>query len=69
MTVIKSREIHLANRPVGLPKKDDFLLKEVEINDPANEEVLVKNLWMSVDPYMRGRMIDRKSYVPPFQIN
>ncbi len=69
MNVIKSKEIHLANRPVGLPKQDDFLLKEIEVKEPSNEEVLVKNLWMSVDPYMRGRMIDRKSYVPPFQVN
>jgi len=69
MSVIKSKEIHLANRPVGLPKQDDFLLKEIEVKEPSNEEVLVKNLWMSVDPYMRGRMIDRKSYVPPFQVN
>ena len=69
MNVIKSKEIHLANRPVGLPKQDDFILKEIEVKEPSNEEVLVKNLWMSVDPYMRGRMIDRKSYVPPFQVN
>ncbi len=69
MSVIKSKEIHLANRPIGLPKQDDFLLKEIEVKEPSNEEVLVKNLWMSVDPYMRGRMIDRKSYVPPFQVN
>ena len=69
MTFIKSKEIHLASRPVGLPKSEDFALKEVEINSPNDGEVLVKNLWMSVDPYMRGRMIDQKSYVPPFQLD
>ncbi|MEC7735675.1 MAG: NADP-dependent oxidoreductase [Pseudomonadota bacterium] len=69
MTFIKSKEIHLASRPVGLPKSEDFTLKEVEINSPNDGEVLVKNIWMSVDPYMRGRMIDQKSYVPPFQLD
>ena len=69
MTFIKSKEIHLVSRPVGLPKNEDFALKEVEINSPNDGEVLVKNLWMSVDPYMRGRMIDQKSYVPPFQLD
>ena len=42
--------------------------EEIEINQVAENEVLVKNLWMSVDPYMRGRMIDRKSYVPPYEL-
>ena len=41
---------------------------EKEISPINEDEVLVKNLWMSVDPYMRGRMIDRKSYVPPFAV-
>jgi NADPH-dependent curcumin reductase CurA len=63
-----SREIHLRSRPVGLPQISDFELKSVEVPAPAPGEVLVKNIVMSVDPYMRGRMIDRKSYVPPFQL-
>ncbi len=63
-----SREIQLASRPEGMPKPENFKLASVELPDPGAGEVLVKNLWMSVDPYMRGRMIDRKSYVPPFQI-
>lgn len=63
-----SREIHLASRPVGLPAAENFALAEVTLPDPGNGEILVRNNWMSVDPYMRGRMIDRKSYVPPFEV-
>lgn len=63
-----SREIRLKSRPVGLPTADNFELATTEIPDPADGQLLIKNIYMSVDPYMRGRMIDRKSYVPPFQI-
>ena len=38
------------------------------VPEPAPGEVQVKNIWMTVDPYMRGRMVDRASYVPPFQL-
>src|SRR4051812_2756526 len=63
-----SREIRLKSRPVGMPKASDFDLATVELVALGDGEVQVKNLWMSVDPYMRGRMYDRPSYVPPFQI-
>jgi NADPH-dependent curcumin reductase CurA len=64
------REIQLAARPHGEPKPADFRLAEVDVADePGPGEVLVRNEWMSVDPYMRGRMNDVKSYVPPFQID
>lgn len=63
-----SREIRLKSRPVGMPKLSDFELGVVEVGAPGPGEVQVKNLYMSVDPYMRGRMYDRESYVPPFQI-
>jgi NADPH-dependent curcumin reductase CurA len=63
-----SREIRLKSRPVGMPKASDFDLATVELAAPGDGEVQVRNLWMSVDPYMRGRMYDRPSYVPPFQI-
>jgi NADPH-dependent curcumin reductase CurA len=63
-----SREIRLKSRPVGLPSRDNFELATVELPDPAPGEVQVRNLWMTVDPYMRGRMNDVKSYAPPFQI-
>jgi NADPH-dependent curcumin reductase CurA len=64
-----SREIQLAARPHGEPKPTDFRLAEVDVPEPGPGEVLVRNQWMSVDPYMRGRMNDVKSYVPPFQID
>lgn len=63
-----SREIRLKSRPVGMPKPENFELASVDLRDPGAGEVLVRNTWMSVDPYMRGRMYDRPSYVPPFQI-
>ena len=63
-----SREIHLAARPNGPPAPSDFSLVEVDVPDPAEGEVLIRNAYMSVDPYMRGRMNDAKSYVPPFQL-
>ena len=64
----KSREIRLKTRPVGTPKAQDFEMAEVELPQPGQGEVQVRNLFMSVDPYMRGRMYDRPSYVPPFQL-
>lgn len=68
MAAAKNRDIRLKSRPVGLPKTSDFELVESDIPVPGTGQVLVKNLYMSVDPYMRGRMRDRKSYVPPFQL-
>src|SRR4051794_12982971 len=68
MTV--AQEIQLAARPHGEPKPTDFRVAEASVpEEPGAGEVLVRNLWMSVDPYMRGRMNDVKSYVPPFQID
>jgi NADPH-dependent curcumin reductase CurA len=65
-----ANEIQLAARPHGEPKPTDFRLAEAPVPDePGAGEVIVRNLWMSVDPYMRGRMNDVKSYVPPFQID
>ncbi len=63
-----SRAVILAQRPVGMPTPADFAVVDTEVNDPAEGEIQVHNLCMSVDPYMRGRMVDRKSYVPPFQV-
>jgi len=65
---ITSREVRLASRPTGEPTLDNFSFATVELADPQPGEVLVRNLCMSVDPYMRGRMNDTKSYVPPFEI-
>lgn len=63
-----SREIRLKSRPVGMPTADNFEVATVTLPAPAAGEVQVRNTWMSVDPYMRGRMYDRASYIPPFQI-
>jgi NADPH-dependent curcumin reductase CurA len=68
MTETISREIRLKRRPVGLPSESDFELVAVPIPAPKAGEVLVRNLFMSVDPYMRGRMIEQPSYVAPFQL-
>ncbi len=63
-----TREIHLKSRPTGMPGAEHFEVKTVDLPAPAAGEVLVRNLYMSVDPYMRGRMYDRPSYSPPFQV-
>ncbi|HWT94563.1 MAG TPA: NADP-dependent oxidoreductase [Solirubrobacteraceae bacterium] len=63
------REIHLAARPKGEPQLTDFRLVEADVADPQDGEIVVRNLVMSVDPYMRGRMNDAKSYVPPFKLD
>ena len=63
-----NREIRLAARPQAEPGPEHFELAQAPMPEPGAGEVLVRNLWMSVDPYMRGRMWDRPSYVPPFQV-
>jgi hypothetical protein len=68
MTKFTSREIRLVSHPTGLPKAENFTLAEVKLESPHNGQVLVRNLFMSVDPYMRGRMNAGKSYVPPFEL-
>ncbi|WP_373544038.1 NADP-dependent oxidoreductase [Chamaesiphon sp.] len=68
MTTIISREIQLVSRPNGLPTAANFSLIENELEPLTDGQVLVRNLYMSVDPYMRGRMNETKSYVPPFQL-
>lgn len=65
---IQGREIHLASRPHGEPTPDDFAFVDVDVPEPADGQVRVRNLFFSVDPYMRGRMNDAKSYVPPFEL-
>lgn len=64
----RSRQIELASRPDGVPKKSNFKTTTTELSAIADGEFLVKNEWMSVDPYMRGRMKEGDSYVPPFEI-
>ena len=68
MSKIASREIRLASRPSGVPTTANFTLARIELAPPQNGQVLVRNRYMSVDPYMRGRMNAGKSYVPPFEL-
>ncbi|GAA0217323.1 NADP-dependent oxidoreductase [Saccharothrix mutabilis subsp. mutabilis] len=63
-----AQEIRLASRPKGFPTPENFELAEVEVPTPGDGQLLVRNAVMSVDPYMRGRMNDAKSYVPPFEL-
>ncbi len=65
---VRSREIRLASRPQGEPTDANFELATAEVGPPGDGELLVKNTLMSVEPYMRGRMNDVKSYVPPFGV-
>ncbi len=62
-------EVQLVARPKGWPSKDDFALVQAEVPRPGDGQILVRNLMMSVDPAMRGRMSEGKSYVPPFELN
>ena len=64
-----ARAWHLKSRPSGMPTSDNFELKEIGLPELGDGRVRVRNLWLSVDPYMRGRMNDVKSYVPAFQID
>ena len=70
MTSVTSREIQLRSRPHGLPTADNFALVNVEVPAPSQpDQVLVRNRFISVDPYMRGRMRDTRSYTPPFGLD
>jgi NADPH-dependent curcumin reductase CurA len=68
VSTIRSREIRLASRPTGIPTAANFTLDTRELAPLKDQELLVRNLFLSVDPYMRGRMNAGKSYVPPFEI-
>lgn len=63
-----AREWHLAARPQGWPTPADFALAEAPVRAPGPGELLVRNAVLSVDPYMRGRMNDVESYIPPFRL-
>lgn len=67
-TATVSREIHLATRPHGTPGPDAFSWAERSVPDPGDGEVVVANTHLSVDPYMRGRMHDAPSYMPPWPV-
>lgn len=63
-----NRQFVLGTRPDGKPDRDTFELREVEVPEPRHGEVLVRTLYLSVDPYMRGRMRDRESYADPWEV-
>jgi len=69
MVIMKNKQILLASRPVGEPTEANFSIVETDLPKPQDGEVLIHTLYLSVDPYMRGRMNDRKSYVAPFEVN
>ena len=65
----KNIQVLLARRPKGAPTEADFRIVETPVPTPAPGTVLVQNLYLSLDPYMRGRMNDAKSYIPPVEID
>lgn len=65
---MEQEQLILQERPNGLPDKDTFQFKKVEVNEPEEGEILLKTLYVSVDPYMRGRMSDAPSYAAPFEV-
>ena len=69
MTATLARQIVLAARPRGKPQLTDFRLEETEIPTPASGQLLLAVQYLSLDPYMRGSMDDRKSYAKPLQLD
>jgi NADPH-dependent curcumin reductase CurA len=65
---MQNREIRLASRPVGMPTEDNFKITDADVPEPNDGEVLVRTLYISVDPYLRGRMREERSYVAPFEV-
>ena len=63
-----NEQIILAKRPQGMPEESDFILEEQPLPVPQAGEVLVRTVYLSVDPYMRGRMSDAKSYAKPYEV-
>lgn len=66
---MNNEQIVLAKRPEGMPEDDTFKYEETDLKDPANGEVTVQSVYISVDPYMRGRMSAAKSYTASFEID
>ena len=66
---MSNRQVLLASHPTGWVTEANFRLDSVPVPEPKDGEVLVKNLWLSLDPYMRGRMNDQKSYAAKQEID
>src|SRR5256885_5922134 len=64
----QGKRVVLASRPVGEPKPSDFRIEEYAVPSPGAGEVLLRTIWLSLDPYMRGRMSDGPSYAAPVPI-
>jgi NADPH-dependent curcumin reductase CurA len=64
-----NQHILLKNRPDGKPQNSDFEFQEIDKPSPENGEVLLETIYVSVDPYLRGRMRDEKSYIEPFELD
>ncbi|WP_373894634.1 NADP-dependent oxidoreductase [Virgibacillus natechei] len=66
---LQNQQILLSKRPDGMPTEENFEFKDTVVTAPEDGQVLVRTIYISVDPYMRGRMSDAKSYVEPFKLN
>jgi NADPH:quinone reductase len=66
---MESLQFVLASRPIGLPVKGNFRMEKVVLNEPGDNEVLLKSWYISVDPYMRGRMNSAKSYAASYEVD
>lgn len=65
---MKQQQLTLNERPNGLPDDRTFKFKQIDVPEPKSNEILLKTLYVSVDPYMRGRMSDAPSYAAPFEV-
>ena len=68
MTAVRNRQVLLASRPQGWPTADNFRFVETELPSISDNQVLVRSHWLSLDPYMRGRMGEGRSYVKPVEL-
>ncbi len=65
---MQNKEIIFASRPTGTPALNNFKIEEAPVAQPNDDEVLVRTLYISVDPYLRGRMREGRSYIAPFEV-
>ena len=66
---MKNEQKVLAKRTEGIPQDDVFRYEEIDVREPSSDEVLLKTIYVSVDPYMRGRMNDSKSYTKSYELD
>src|SRR6266403_4493059 len=68
IALMQNKEIRFASRPAGMPTLENFQIVDTEVPQPNEGEVLVRTLYISVDPYLRGRMREGRSYGAPFEV-